>query len=110
MRELIYEFLRGLINKFLREVIYEFLRELIYKFLRELNFYEFLREPATMAEKKRVYNTLVTAMDRKARELTEYLVKTVSLERSARSKHEKLLSDISELVRLGKDYSATLGR
>ena len=47
-------------------------------------------------------------MDRKARELTEYLVKTDSQERIARSKHEKLLRDISELVKLGEDYIATL--
>ena len=47
-------------------------------------------------------------MDRKARELTEYLVKTDSQERIASSKHEKLLRDISELVKLGEDYIATL--
>jgi hypothetical protein len=84
------------------------LRELIHKFLRERNLYKFLRELATMAEKNRVYITLVTAMDRKARELTENLGKTDSQERIARSKHEKLLSDISELVKLGEDYIATL--
>ena len=61
-----------------------------------------------MADKKRAYYTLVTAMDRKARELTEYLEKTDSQERIARSKHDKLLSDISELVKLGEDYVATL--
>ena len=61
-----------------------------------------------MADKKRAYITMVTAMYRKARELTEYLGKTDSQERIARSKHDKLLSDISELVKLGEDYVVTL--
>ena len=61
-----------------------------------------------MADKKRAYYTLVTAMGRKARELTEYLEKTDSQERIARSKHDKLLSDISELVKLGEEYVSTL--
>ena len=61
-----------------------------------------------MGEKKASYNTLVTAMDRKARELKEYLDKSDSQERIAKSKHEKLLSDISELKRLGGIYVATL--
>ena len=47
-------------------------------------------------------------MDRKARELTEYLENTDSQKRITRSKHDKLLSDISELVKLGEDYVATL--
>lgn len=61
-----------------------------------------------MADLKRPLDTMVTAMDRKARELTEYLVKTDSQKRIARSKHDKLLSDISELVKLGEEYVATL--
>ena len=53
-----------------------------------------------MAEKKRVYNTLVTAMDRKARELTEYLGKTDFQEKITRSKHEKLLREPKSSLRL----------
>ena len=60
-----------------------------------------------MAE-KRAYNTLVLAMSRKARELNEYLGKTDVHGRIAKSKHDKLSSDIPELTSLGEEYVATL--
>ena len=60
-----------------------------------------------MAE-KRAYDSLVTAMDRKARELNEYLVKADSQGRTAKSKHDKLMNDVPELTRLGEVYVATL--
>ena len=60
-----------------------------------------------MAE-KRAYDSLVTAMDRKARELNEYLVKADSQGRTAKSKHDKLMNDVPELTSLGEVYVATL--
>ena len=60
-----------------------------------------------MAE-KRAYNALVLAMSRKAKELAEYLVKEDAQGRIAKSKHDKLRSDIPELNRLGEEYAATL--
>ena len=60
-----------------------------------------------MAE-KRAYDSLVTAMDRKARELNEYLVKADSQGRTAESKHDKLMNDVPELTSLGEVYVATL--
>ena len=60
-----------------------------------------------MAE-KRAYDSLVTAMDRKARELNEYLAKADSQGRTAKSKHDKLMNDVPELTRLGEVYVATL--
>ena len=60
-----------------------------------------------MAE-RRAYNTLVLAMSRKARELNEYLDKTETQGRIAKSKLDKLSSDIPELTSLGEEYVATL--
>ena len=57
-----------------------------------------------MAE-KRAYDSLVTAMDRKAR---EYWKKSNSLGRTAKSKHDKLLGDVTELKRLGELYVVIL--
>ena len=51
---------------------------------------------------------MVLDMSRKARELNEYLGKTYVHGRIAKSKHDKLSSDIPELTSLGEEYVATL--
>ena len=64
-----------------------------------------------MSDKKAAcstYKALATAMERKARELQEALVKTGSNERAVRSKYDKLLCDKSELEKLVTSYVGTL--
>ena len=46
---------------------------------------------------KRAFKTLVASMERKAKDLSEYIEKSDSNDRVAKSKHEKLSKDMNTL-------------
>ena len=46
---------------------------------------------------KRAFKTLVDSMQRKAKDLSEYVKKSYSIDRVAKSKHEKLSKDMNTL-------------
>ena len=60
-----------------------------------------------MAE-QRAYAALVTTVDRKAKELLSYIDKEDINTRIVKSKHDKLLSDLAEVKKLGVAYISTL--
>jgi len=55
---------------------------------------------------QRAYQLLFTGLERRTRELTDYVAKEDAVARVAKSKSDKLLSDITELKRLGEAYVA----
>ena len=60
-----------------------------------------------MAE-QRAYQDLFTSVERRSKELIDYVQKEDSIARIAKSKNDKLLSDFKELKQLGEAYVATV--
>ena len=60
-----------------------------------------------MAE-QRAYQDLFTSVERRSKELIDYVQKEDSVARIAKSKNDKLLSDFKELKNLGEAYVSSV--